>query len=91
MGKEIEMIEMPVKKPVVNCSHIIGKGVSLAVIVKTILKLFYFEVRCGVSSLHNLLSLNLTHPIPRQYSGEYPRLSRGIPGFGEILLVFGLR
>ena len=21
MGKEIEMIEMPVKKPVVNCSH----------------------------------------------------------------------
>ena len=69
------------------------KRVSLAVIVKTILKLFYFEVRCGVSSLHNplSLSLNLTHPIPRQYSGEYPRLSRGRPGFGEILLVFGLR
>ena len=71
------------------------KRVSLAVIVKTILKLFYFEVRCGVSPLHNPLSLNLTHPIPRQYSGEYPRLSRGIPGVripaGEILLVFGLR
>ena len=85
------LIETPVKKPVVNCSHIIGKGLSLAVIVKTILKLFYFELRCGVSSLHNPLSLNLTHPIPRQYSGEYLRLSRGIPGFGEILLVFGLR
>ena len=85
------LIETPVKKPVVNCSHFIGKGVSLAVILMTILKLFYFEVICGVSPLHNPLSLNLTHPIPRQYSGEYPRLSRGIPGFGEILLVFGLR
>ena len=90
-GEKSFLIETPVKKPVVNCSHIIGKGLSLAVIVKTILKLFYFELRCGVSSLHNPLSLNLTHPIPRQYSGEYLRLSRGIPGFGEILLVCGLR
>ena len=32
-------IEIPVKKLVVNCFLIIGKGVSLAVIVKTILKL----------------------------------------------------
>ena len=34
------------------------KGVSSAVIVKTILKLSYFKVRWGVSPLHNPLSLN---------------------------------
>ena len=43
------LIEIPVKKPVVNCFLVIGKGVSLAVIVKTILKLFYSKVRWGVS------------------------------------------
>ena len=59
------LIEIPVKKPVVNCFLVIGKGVSLAVIVKTILKLFYYKVRWGVSPLHNSLSLNLTYPIPR--------------------------
>ena len=56
---------MPDRKSVVNCSHIIGKGVSLASIVKTMLKLFYFNVRWGVSPLHNPLSLNLTHSILR--------------------------
>ena len=56
------------------------KGVSSAVIVETILKLFYFKVRCGVSPFITL-SLNLTHSIPRQYSAEYPRLSRGRPEF----------
>ena len=58
------MIEIPVKKTVVNCFLIVGKGVSLAVIVKTILKLFYSKVRWGVSPFITL-SLNLTHPIPR--------------------------
>ena len=40
------------------------KGVSSAVIVKTILKLFYSKVRWGISPFITL-SLNLTHPIPR--------------------------
>ena len=40
------------------------KGASSAVIVETILKLFYFKVRCGVSPFITL-SLNLTHSIPR--------------------------
>ena len=42
----------------------LGKWVSSAVIVKTILKLFYFKVRCGVSPFITL-SLNLTHSVPR--------------------------
>ena len=42
----------------------LGKWVSSAVIVKTILKLFYFKVRCGVSPFITL-SLNLTHSSPR--------------------------
>ena len=37
----------------------------------------HFKMRWGVSPLHNPLSL--THPIPRQYRGEDPRLS-GYPG-----------
>ena len=51
------LIEMPVKKPVVNCSLIIEKGVSLAVIVKMILKLFHFKVRWGVSPLQGVLKV----------------------------------
>ena len=56
---------MPVKKTVVNCFHIIEKGVSLAVIVKTIYLIFYFKVEWGVSPLHYSLSLGLMHPIHR--------------------------
>ena len=58
------LIEIPVEKPVVNCFLIKRKGVSLAVIVKTILKLFYSKVKWGVSPFITL-SLNLTHSIPR--------------------------
>ena len=38
-------------------------------------------MRWGVSPLYSPLSVQLLHSIPRYYSGEYPRLSRGRPGF----------
>ena len=40
------LIRLPVKKSIVNCSDIIGKGVSLAFIVKTMLK-FSFTLKWG--------------------------------------------
>ena len=46
--------------------HYRKRGIlSSTIIVKTIMKLFYFKVGWGVPPLHNPLSLNITHPIPR--------------------------